>query len=51
MPRLATNVAGRCVSLRLTFMQEPLQHNSIDVFVSVDVGKRLYSMRTRFTRS
>ena len=39
MPRLATDVAGQCVSLRLTFMQEPLQHNSIDVFVGVDVGK------------
>lgn len=39
MPRLATDVAGQCVSLRLTFTQEPLQHNSIDVFVGVDVGK------------
>ncbi|OYQ09220.1 IS110 family transposase [Ralstonia solanacearum K60] len=39
MPRLATDVAGQCVSLRLTFMQKPLQHNSIDVFVGVDVGK------------
>ncbi|ONB89837.1 IS110 family transposase [Burkholderia pseudomallei] len=39
MPRLATVVAGRSVHSAQTAMQETTQHDAVDVFVGVDVGK------------
>ncbi|EET04601.1 transposase domain protein [Burkholderia pseudomallei 1710a] len=39
MPRLATEVAGQFVHSAHTPMQQDQQHDSVDVFVGVDVGK------------
>ncbi|WP_157225887.1 IS110 family transposase, partial [Burkholderia humptydooensis] len=39
MPRLATVVAGQSVHSAQTAMQETKQHDAVDVFVGVDVGK------------
>jgi transposase len=39
MPRLATVVAGQLVQSAQTSMQEFQQHDAVDVFIGVDVGK------------
>ncbi|RQS55433.1 IS110 family transposase [Burkholderia sp. Bp8963] len=39
MPRLATVVAGQSVHSAHTSMQDTQQHDAVDVFVGVDVGK------------
>ena len=39
MPRLATVVAGQSVHSAQTAMQDTQQHDAVDVFVGVDVGK------------
>ncbi|ASE96722.1 IS110 family transposase [Burkholderia cepacia] len=39
MPRLATVVAGQSVHFAQTAMQDTQQHDAVDVFVGVDVGK------------
>ncbi|MET5020316.1 IS110 family transposase, partial [Burkholderia pseudomallei] len=39
MRRLATEVAGQFVHSAHTPMQQHQQHDSVDVFVGVDVGK------------